>query len=88
MFAHNDLLLGNVIYNEGEGTVSFIDFEYANYNYQAFDIANHFNEYAGKLDISNLHLHLKQVTTNIFTKLLLKWLWKWLLYVIGFQVYL
>ncbi|CAK1578309.1 unnamed protein product [Parnassius mnemosyne] len=47
VFAHNDLLLGNVIYNESKGTVSFIDYEYAAYNYQAFDIANHFNEYVG-----------------------------------------
>ncbi|KAJ2950679.1 hypothetical protein O0L34_g8938 [Tuta absoluta] len=47
VFAHNDLLLGNVIYNQDEGTVSFIDYEYAAYNYQAFDIANHFNEFVG-----------------------------------------
>ncbi|CAH2063341.1 unnamed protein product, partial [Iphiclides podalirius] len=47
VFAHNDLLLGNVIYNESKGMVSFIDFEYAAYNYQAYDIANHFNEYVG-----------------------------------------
>ncbi|XP_022114554.2 ethanolamine kinase [Pieris rapae] len=47
VFAHNDLLLGNVIHNECNGTVSFIDYEYAAYNYQAFDIANHFNEFVG-----------------------------------------
>ncbi|XP_075972851.1 ethanolamine kinase 1 [Anticarsia gemmatalis] len=47
VFAHNDLLLGNVIYNNQEGTISFIDFEYSAYNYQAFDIANHFNEFVG-----------------------------------------
>ncbi|KOB75530.1 Choline/ethanolamine kinase [Operophtera brumata] len=35
VFAHNDLLLGNVIYNKDEGTISFIDYEYATYNYQA-----------------------------------------------------
>jgi len=28
--------------------VSFIDFEYIGYNYQAFDIGNHFCEYAGQ----------------------------------------
>jgi len=28
-------------------TIGFIDFEYVGYNYQAFDIANHFCEYAG-----------------------------------------
>lgn len=27
--------------------VSFIDYEYADTNYNLFDIANHFNEYAG-----------------------------------------
>lgn len=48
VFAHNDLLLGNVIYNKDEGTISFIDYEYAMYNYQAYDIANHFNEFVGK----------------------------------------
>lgn len=48
MFAHNDLLLGNVIYNKDEGTISFIDYEYAAYCYQAFDIANHFNEFVGE----------------------------------------
>ncbi|CAG9090725.1 unnamed protein product [Plutella xylostella] len=47
VFAHNDLLLGNVIYNQDEGSISFIDYEYAAYNYQAFDIANHFNEFVG-----------------------------------------
>ncbi len=30
------------------GMVKFIDYEYADYNYQAFDIGNHFNEFAGK----------------------------------------
>ena len=30
------------------GMVKFIDYEYADYNYQAFDIGNHFNEFAGR----------------------------------------
>ncbi|XP_017875611.1 ethanolamine kinase [Ceratina calcarata] len=47
VFAHNDLLLGNVLYNQKENSVTFIDFEYTAYNYQAFDIANHFAEFAG-----------------------------------------
>ncbi|RVE56309.1 hypothetical protein OJAV_G00219920 [Oryzias javanicus] len=29
------------------GSIKFIDYEYAGYNYQAFDIGNHFNEFAG-----------------------------------------
>jgi len=30
-----------------DGKIQMIDFEYSGYNYLAFDIANHFNEYAG-----------------------------------------
>jgi ethanolamine kinase len=52
VFCHNDLLLGNVVYNEAKNSVTFIDYEYAAYNHQAFDIGNHFNEFAGEL-ISN-----------------------------------
>lgn len=54
VFAHNDLLLGNILYNQKENTVTFIDFEYTAYNYQAFDIANHFAEFAG-----NINTHTK-----------------------------
>jgi Predicted choline kinase involved in LPS biosynthesis len=48
VFCHNDLLLGNIIYDETEDKVTFIDYEYAGVNYQAFDIANHFDEFAGE----------------------------------------
>ncbi|XP_050960722.1 ethanolamine kinase 1 isoform X2 [Labeo rohita] len=51
VLCHNDLLTKNVIYNQEEGTVKFIDYEYADFNYQAYDIGNHFNEFAG---ISNV----------------------------------
>ncbi|XP_071347631.1 ethanolamine kinase 1 [Trachinotus anak] len=47
VLCHNDLLTKNIIYNHEEGMVKFIDYEYADYNYQAFDIGNHFNEFAG-----------------------------------------
>ncbi|XP_052410931.1 ethanolamine kinase 1 isoform X1 [Carassius gibelio] len=47
VLCHNDLLCKNIIYNQLEGNVKFIDYEYAGYNYQAFDIGNHFNEFAG-----------------------------------------
>ena len=47
VFCHNDLLAANIIYNQADDTVSFIDFEYGNYNYRGFDIANHFCEYSG-----------------------------------------
>ena len=45
VFCHNDLLLKNFIKNEK--SVELIDFEYSGYNYRAFDIANHFNEWCG-----------------------------------------
>ncbi|GLT26154.1 hypothetical protein SLA2020_012390 [Shorea laevis] len=47
VFAHNDLLSGNIMVNEEEEKLYFIDFEYGSYNYRGFDIGNHFNEYAG-----------------------------------------
>lgn len=51
VFCHNDLLLANVIYNAEKKTVTFIDYEYSSYNYQAFDIGNHFAEFAGVADV-------------------------------------
>uniref|UniRef100_H0X5R3 ethanolamine kinase n=2 Tax=Otolemur garnettii TaxID=30611 RepID=H0X5R3_OTOGA len=47
VFCHNDLLCKNIIYDSTKGHVRFIDYEYAGYNYQAYDIGNHFNEFAG-----------------------------------------
>uniref|UniRef100_A0A182P7L7 ethanolamine kinase n=1 Tax=Anopheles epiroticus TaxID=199890 RepID=A0A182P7L7_9DIPT len=47
VFCHNDLLLGNVIYDAARSRVTFIDYEYAGPNHQAFDIGNHFTEFAG-----------------------------------------
>ncbi|KAL8480244.1 hypothetical protein ACS0TY_026461 [Phlomoides rotata] len=47
VFCHNDLLSGNLMLNDNEDKLYFIDFEYGSYNYRGFDIGNHFNEYAG-----------------------------------------
>ncbi|KAI0499278.1 hypothetical protein KFK09_020181 [Dendrobium nobile] len=47
VFAHNDLLSGNLMRNDEEEKLYLIDFEYGSYNYRGYDIANHFNEYAG-----------------------------------------
>ena len=47
VFCHNDLLVKNIVFNSENSCVTFIDFEYSDYNYQAFDIANHFCEFAG-----------------------------------------
>ncbi|XP_031632931.1 ethanolamine kinase isoform X2 [Contarinia nasturtii] len=51
VYAHNDLLLGNILYDASECLVQFIDYEYAAYNFQAYDIGNHFTEFAGMTDI-------------------------------------
>lgn len=47
VFAHNDLLSGNLMLSEKEEKLYLIDFEYGSYNFRGYDIANHFNEYAG-----------------------------------------
>ncbi|KAJ3704897.1 hypothetical protein LUZ61_008602 [Rhynchospora tenuis] len=47
VFAHNDLLSGNIMLNDSQGKLYFIDFEYGSYSYRGHDIGNHFNEYAG-----------------------------------------
>ena len=39
------------------GKVSFIDFEYSAYNYEAYDIAVHFCEYCGKSTSIYLHFN-------------------------------
>ncbi|KAJ3368656.1 hypothetical protein GGF31_006218 [Allomyces arbusculus] len=57
-FTHNDLLSGNIILQYAEGSddkvgsaaptgVRFIDYEYGGVGFVAFDIANHFCEWAG-----------------------------------------
>jgi ethanolamine kinase len=53
VFSHNDLLLENIIYNKENNIgkqIMFIDFEFSGFNYQAYDIASHFNEYCTKGD--------------------------------------
>jgi len=48
VFSHNDINTGNILVREDEtdcDPVVFIDYEFAAYNYRAFDIANHFNEW-------------------------------------------
>ncbi|KAI4335751.1 hypothetical protein L6164_014362 [Bauhinia variegata] len=47
VFAHNDLLSGNIMINDEEDKLYFIDYEYASYNYRGYDIGNHFAEYSG-----------------------------------------
>ncbi|CAF1541244.1 unnamed protein product, partial [Didymodactylos carnosus] len=47
VLCHNDLLCKNIIYDKSNDDISFIDFEYVQYNYWIYDVANHFIEYAG-----------------------------------------
>lgn len=47
VFCHNDLLPANIMRHPTTGQIQLIDFEYGGSNYAAFDMANHFNEYAG-----------------------------------------
>lgn len=47
VLTHGDLLSGNILIRESDGTAMLIDYEYAAHNPAAWDIANHFCEYAG-----------------------------------------
>ena len=49
-FCHNDLLAANILVSADSTEIQLIDFEYGGLNFIAFDIANHFNEYAGGTD--------------------------------------
>ncbi|XP_013406296.1 ethanolamine kinase 1 [Lingula anatina] len=51
VFCHNDILCANLVYDASQDKVVFIDYEYADYNYQAFDIGDHFCEFAGVDDV-------------------------------------
>jgi len=53
-FCHNDLICRNIVHDPKRKRVTFIDVEYAGPNYAAFDVANHFLEFAGvpELDYS------------------------------------
>ncbi|VDK63532.1 unnamed protein product, partial [Gongylonema pulchrum] len=73
VFCHNDLLIHNIIHNEETGAIYFIDYEYADYNYQAFDIANHFCEYAGQFSV--LHIRIRDFDYSRCPDLHCKRLW-------------
>ena len=47
VYCHNDVLAANILYNEKTQSLRLIDFEYGGCNYKSFDLANHWNEYAG-----------------------------------------
>jgi ethanolamine kinase len=47
VFCHQDIQIGNIVYNAELDSVNFIDFEYSAVSYRGFDIANHFCEFGG-----------------------------------------
>mmetsp|Transcript_32328 Transcript_32328/g.64896 ORF Transcript_32328/g.64896 Transcript_32328/m.64896 type:complete len:193 (+) Transcript_32328:157-735(+) len=53
VFCHNDLLAANMMENMETGKLHLVDFEYGGFNFRGFDIANHFNEWAGGTEASN-----------------------------------
>lgn len=62
---HNDLLLNNFLYDHGSDSIKIIDYEYLSPNPAAFDIANHFNEYAGT---ENVRMFFLFIRINAFMK--------------------
>lgn len=70
VYAHNDLLLGNILYDSIENKVKFIDYEYAAFNFQAYDIGNHFTEFAGIL-ITSIFLTMTKLIffLNFFNRI-------------------
>mmetsp|Transcript_11941 Transcript_11941/g.28591 ORF Transcript_11941/g.28591 Transcript_11941/m.28591 type:complete len:377 (-) Transcript_11941:131-1261(-) len=49
-FCHNDLLAANIMWDAETKKIQLIDFEYGGISYLSYDIANHFNEFAGGTD--------------------------------------
>lgn len=49
-FCHNDLLAANIMWDKITKQIQLIDFEYGGINFLSYDIANHFNEFAGGTD--------------------------------------
>jgi len=52
VLCHNDILLNNILYEENTNNVHIIDYEYLGANPAAYDIANHFAEYAGTDEVN------------------------------------
>ncbi|KAM0010974.1 putative phosphotransferase with an alcohol group as acceptor [Helianthus debilis subsp. tardiflorus] len=55
-FCHNDLQYGNIMIDDKTKTVTLIDYEYASYNPVAYDIANHFCEWAANYHTDTPHV--------------------------------
>lgn len=57
VLCHNDLQHGNILLND-LGKIVFIDYEYGGMSYAAYDIANHFCEWASDFTDSNPRPHI------------------------------
>lgn len=55
---HNDLQHGNILLDRSTSAVVFIDYEYSGMNYAAYDIANHFCEWASDFTEANPNPHI------------------------------
>ncbi|KAK4371049.1 hypothetical protein RND71_010524 [Anisodus tanguticus] len=55
VFCHNDLRGDNVLFNEATKDLTLIDYEYAWYNAAAYDLANHFCEWAANYNSETPH---------------------------------
>jgi ethanolamine kinase len=47
VFCHNDVQVGNIVYDSIADSVCLIDYEYGCVSYRGFDIGNHFCEFGG-----------------------------------------
>ncbi|OWA51944.1 Ethanolamine kinase 1 [Hypsibius exemplaris] len=73
VFCHNDLAYGNIVYDKEKDCANFIDFEYAGLNHQAYDIANHFNEFAGVEEYDYRRLPSRDFQISWLTEYLKCW---------------
>ena len=73
VLSHNDLALNNFLYESDEDKIHIIDYEYIAPNPAAFDIATHFNGYAGSKNVRNIWLttwliyYSRSTTTTFLT---------------------
>ena len=51
VLCHNDLILLNILYQKSTDKITFLDFEYSGYNFNCYDIGNHFTAYADLIEV-------------------------------------
>lgn len=61
---HNDLQHGNILWSHEKERIVLIDYEYGGMNYAAYDISNHFCEWAGDYTEDNLIPHVMDFEKN------------------------